>query len=272
MDQQDLVSGFAAVDQAASPQSFTTWLDRASAMEFFSGVKRHTYALLELREGDAVLDVGCGTGDDVRALAHLVGDRGRAVGVDVSETLIAEARQRTAGSDLPVEFHQGDARRLPFDDATFDACRSERTLIYLEDPAPALAEMRRVARPGARVVVFEPDLEALMIDASDRALTRAIVAFFCSGFPNSQTGRQLPALFRRTELVEVAVTPVTLVVQEYTVADQFFKLRATVERAQADGTVAAADGQRWLGELEQRDQEGRFFLASPAFVVSGRKP
>ena len=271
MREQDLVSDFTAVDQARSPQSFTTWLDRASAMEFFGSVKRQTYGLLELQAGGAVLDVGCGTGDDVRALGQLVGEGGRAVGVDVSETLITEARRRAGGSSLPVEFHQGDALCLPFPDASFDACRSERTLIYLEDPAPALGEMMRVARPGARIVVFEPDLDALMIDGSDRTLTRAIVAHFCRGFPNSQTGRQLPGLFRQAQVVDVAITPVTLVVRDYDVADEFFKLRATVERAQADAAVSVTDAEGWLGEMEQRGRDGRFFVASPAFVVSGRK-
>ena len=269
MDQQDLVSGFADVDRTADPTSFAAWLDRSSAMEFFQRVKRQTYALLELRAGNAVLDVGCGTGEDVRALAEVVGPGGRAVGVDISETLLTEARAR-AGAISRAEFHLGDARALPFAAASFDGCRAERTLTYLADPAPAVAEMVRVVRPGGRVVAFEPDLEALMVDAPDAGLTRTILAYFCEGFPNSRSGRQLPALFVAAGLRDVAVAPVTLVVADFEQADQFFKLRATVERAGAEGRVAVADGERWVGELEARGRAGQFFLASPAFVVSGR--
>ena len=103
MVKQDLVSGFADVDRTADPTSFAAWLNRASAIEFFQRVKRQTYALLELRAGNAVLDVGCGTGEDVRALAEVVGPGGRAVGVDISETLLTEARacRRSLGGGVP---------------------------------------------------------------------------------------------------------------------------------------------------------------------------
>ena len=53
-----------------------------------------------MQEGHHILDVGCGTGDDVLALARIVGETGRVVGIDNSETMIAEARQRAEGLDL----------------------------------------------------------------------------------------------------------------------------------------------------------------------------
>src|SRR5690348_123015 len=75
-------------------------------------------ALLDVHAGDDILDVGCGTGDDTRALAHLVGRSGRITGVDSSATMIAEARRRAAGLDLPVEYRVANAQHLPFADNT----------------------------------------------------------------------------------------------------------------------------------------------------------
>jgi len=96
---------------------------------------------LQLRGGETVLDVGCGLGDDVIELAQRIGPTGRVVGVDVSNVMITEARRRTAALGLPIAFEVGDARQLRFADGTFDACRTERMLMYVPDVERAMAEL-----------------------------------------------------------------------------------------------------------------------------------
>src|SRR5215831_18597125 len=102
---------FSSIDTARDPAEYVRFMDDANAMEFFRTAKEHTYALLALQAGEHVLDVGCGTGDDVRALAEIVGPTGLALGLDSSLTMIGEARQRSEGR-TGVEFRVGDAQRL----------------------------------------------------------------------------------------------------------------------------------------------------------------
>ena len=73
-----------------------------------------------------MLEVGCGTGDDSRAIAGLAGANGQVVAIDFSAAMIAEARRRTTDTSLPLEFHEGDAMKLGFADASFDCARAER--------------------------------------------------------------------------------------------------------------------------------------------------
>ena len=94
------------VDRGVDPTEFVPYLDAITGVEAVRGIKRHTFTLMNVRPGYAVLDVGCGAGDDLRSLAELVGPTGRVVGVDNSETLVHEARARTYG--LPVECHIGE--------------------------------------------------------------------------------------------------------------------------------------------------------------------
>ena len=103
-------------------------------MSWFQAYKLKTFALLDVHEGDTILEVGCGTGEDAQTLARLVGDNGRVVGVDSSTSVIGKARARAAGLDLPVEFVVGDAERLEFADGTFDCCRADRVFQHLSDP------------------------------------------------------------------------------------------------------------------------------------------
>jgi ubiquinone/menaquinone biosynthesis C-methylase UbiE len=105
----------------------------------------------DLRAGDRVLDVACGTGVVARRAAAAVGPAGRAVGLDFNEVMLTTAR--ASDSDGAVEWRQGDAQELPFDDGSFDAVSCQHGVMFFPDRAKALREMRRVLRPGGRVVV-----------------------------------------------------------------------------------------------------------------------
>ena len=104
MTQTESLDRMDNVDRTADPQQYVKYLDQASAGESTKVFKRHTFALMGAREGSHLLDAGCGTGEDVRALAQLVGTQGRVVGLDSSEIMIAEARKRSDELTLPVEF------------------------------------------------------------------------------------------------------------------------------------------------------------------------
>ncbi len=106
-------------------------------------------ALAQLPAGARVLDVGCGLGTTV---AYLVDRCGlRAVGLDASLARVADAR--TARPDL--DFVEGRAERLPFDDGSFDAATAECVLSTLIDPASALAELRRVLGGGGVLLLTD---------------------------------------------------------------------------------------------------------------------
>src|SRR5579871_6423644 len=108
MESKPKLFGFTDVDRTNDPDYFIRFLDEASADESFQAYKQHSFALLELRPGQHVLDVGCGTGEDARAMAQLVAPGGRVVAVDGSQAMIAAARQRTEGCSVPVALHVAD--------------------------------------------------------------------------------------------------------------------------------------------------------------------
>jgi ubiquinone/menaquinone biosynthesis C-methylase UbiE len=127
--------------------------------------------LCPIADGSVVLDVGCGIGNEATRIASRVGSTGSVNGVDSSEATIEEARRRVGGLEFPLEFQVGDAHSLTFEKSSFDVCRSERVLLYLEDPAKAIAEMARVTRPGGHVIVFDFDYNAFFIDSDFAPMT-----------------------------------------------------------------------------------------------------
>jgi SAM-dependent methyltransferase len=100
--------------------------------------------------------------------------------------------ESTGGLLEHVHVEQGDAYHLPYPDGAFDAAHCERLLMHLEDPVAALREMRRVVRPGGRVVVTEPDWAGLQIDHADRTAMRLLIdRWQRSRFANPSMGLEL---------------------------------------------------------------------------------
>ena len=99
--------------------------------------------------GDRVLDVGCGTGVLAREVLRRVGPDGRVVGLDLNEGMLAVATR----TEPRIEWRQGDAASLPFDDASFDVVVSQFALMYVPERTTSLSEMWRTLAPSGRLAI-----------------------------------------------------------------------------------------------------------------------
>ena len=137
--------------------------DRISAFyDSIANANEHTArelgeSLLTLQSGESVLEIGFGTGNSILNLAAKVGQQGRVCGVDVSEGMrsVAQAKIDKAGAADSVELKVGDAIKLDWPDAAFDAVFMSFTLELFEevDIAPVLQECKRVLKPDGRLGV-----------------------------------------------------------------------------------------------------------------------
>lgn len=101
--------------------------------------------------GGSALDVACGSGKLTAELARIAGPGGRVIGLDFSPEMLEVARRQHAG----LQFTQGDALNLPFDDGTFNVSTIAFGLRNLADPVRGLREMLRVVRGGGKAIVLE---------------------------------------------------------------------------------------------------------------------
>ena len=132
-------------------------LDRipAQALESFAGVGYH-FDLADLQEGDAVLDLGSGSGTDVFVAALHVGESGSVTGLDMTDQQLAKARQlRDDAGMTNVSFEQGYIEDLPFEDETFDVVISNGVINLSPDKQQAFAEANRVLASDGRLAISD---------------------------------------------------------------------------------------------------------------------
>ena len=264
---------WARIDESDDPDFFLAALDTSCSPMLLAAERNPEahFAWLDLRPGMQVLEVGCGPGGLTQLLAGLAAPDGRAVGLDISTYMIAEARTRAVYSRAAVEFVVGDVHALPFPNHTFDRSLANTTFQHLVDPQRALAQMVRVTRPGGLIAVADQDWETLVIDAADDALTRRLIGAFADGLRHGRLGRQLYRLFRTAGLEDITVTPEPVIYRNFTATRSFMwdqAARIGVER----GVATEAESAAWLADLARRDEDGTFFAACTVFRVTGRAP
>ena len=147
--------------QARRPATPTVTVRRCSARTR-GAADSAAYLLAHLRAGMDLLDVGCGPASITADLAERVAP-GRVVGLDAAAGALEAARAtlRERGLSEQVELTCGDIMALPFEDASFDVVHAHQVLQHLADPVGALAEMRRVTRPGGIVAVRDAVYSAM---------------------------------------------------------------------------------------------------------------
>lgn len=240
---------------------------------FAQHIKQRSYELMQVQEGQTVLDVGCGPGTDTINLAHLVGPAGQVVGVDLDADMLVEADHRAeqAGVSGWVRHVVSNATSLPFDDDSFDAVRSERLFGHLPEPAAALGEMIRVTKVGGWIVALEPDWGTLSLDVADVDLERRISRLAADRLYNGYSGRQLYRLFKQQALLAIRTEPVPLYTASYELARQAVLLDDTERAALERAIITPEELERWHASLEEADREGVFFGTMTQIIVAGQK-
>ncbi|MDL4817878.1 methyltransferase domain-containing protein [Actinomadura opuntiae] len=167
------------------------------------------YLIPHLRAGMSVLDVGCGPGTITAGMAERVAP-GRVVAADAAEVVLAEARRTVAARGVSnVEFAVADIHALDFPDDTFDVVHAHQVLQHIADPVRALAEMRRVTRPGGIVAARDADFGSMIWYPQPEAMAPWLPIYYevargNGGEPDG--GRRLVSWARRAGFTDVTAS------------------------------------------------------------------
>lgn len=218
--------------------------------------------------GEAILDLGCGQGLMTRELARAVGPAGQVIGVDPSADMRDGATALCTGLSQ-VQVLQGGGADIPLDDAAMDGAVSLQVFEYIPDIPAVLAELRRVLRPGGRLVIGDMQWDTLSwaSDAPDR------MRRMCRAWEAHVAETAVPALlpaalsaagFQITEMRPLPFAAITLRPDGL----PFMMLHLMRDYAIANALVPQPEADAWFGEQFDRAEEGRFFFSLTHFIVA----
>lgn len=260
------------VDSTEDPRFFVQLLDatRARLLESARRSPEQFFAALDPRPGLHVLDIGCGTGDFLRLLAPLVAP-GNAVGLDLSETMINEARRRSAGSTSNVSFRLGSVQDLPFTIGSFDRVIATQLLLHLPDPWRGLAEMCRVLAPGGLISIREIDWGTLAVECTDRELSRRFAQQACTEFRNPLIVRELPWRLRDLGFQQIRIDPEVEIAHDPDAFHRWF-IESSISHFARTGAFSEAEADSFLADLKERALQGRYFCSRTYYSILASRP
>jgi len=255
------------VDRTEDPSFFVHLLDatRARLLERARNNPAEFFAALDLQPGQRVIDLGCGTGDLLRLLAPLVAP-GTAVGVDLSETMIAEARGRMDSQSPNLSFRIGNVQELLFEAASFDRVLATQLLLHVPDPGQALAEMRRVLAPGGLISIAEFDWGTVAVECTQRELGRRFTRLACDELRNGLIVHELPWRLRDLGFDRIRIIPRVDIAQDL---DAFYRwfIEPAMPHFVRIGGFSAAEAEAFLGDLKERAAQGRYFSSRTYYSI-----
>jgi ubiquinone/menaquinone biosynthesis C-methylase UbiE len=216
--------------------------------------------LAEAGPEDTSLDVACGPGLLACAFARVVR---HSVGIDLTPAMLEQARKTQGELGLHnLTWHQGDVNSLPFPDAHFSIVSSRFAFHHLEDPLAALREMRRVCKPGGRVVVAD------MAPAPEKAdALNAEERFRDPSHVRAMPLEELRALFLQTGLPEPRIERYRLEGELEDLLSRSFPDAGNADRVRAIFKDSLQDDAL---DLATRSEGGKIFFAFPVTVMAAR--
>ena len=237
--------------------------------------QRHrTLTALEPREGERILDIGAGPGLLVADMAAVVGPGGHVTGLEISDSMLAVARQRFASSAIAdrITLVKGDATALPFPDASFDAATSIQVYEYVADVDQALAELHRVLRPGGRALILDTDWASIVWNTTDQARMDRVLAAWVDRFADPHLPRSLSRRLRDAGFNIRRRETVVLLNPEYD-PETYSVINASIIADYITGRhgLTPDEVQAWQQDLTQLGEEGRYFFSLNRYVFLADK-
>jgi len=222
---------------------------------------------LRLVPGERVLDIGSGPGLLAASMAEQVGAAGEVRGVDVSDTMVALAKSRCA-TFAWTGFDVADAKGLPFADGSFDVVVCTQVLEFVPDVTTAIAEIRRVLRPGGRSLVMDTDWESCVWASSDDARMRRMLDAWDAHCAHPRLPRQLCGLLDRAGLPIRRVGSLPLINLAWDPATYSHGIAHSIATfVRKSGLVAGPEVDAWLGEFGVLGQvPNRYFFSLDRFI------
>jgi ubiquinone/menaquinone biosynthesis C-methylase UbiE len=230
--------------------------------------------VLNPQQGERILEVGSGSGVLCRLMANNLSPGGLIIGIDRSPEIVKLSRSYAFEDNLSnlIDFKVADASNLDYPNGYFDGAFAARLLLYISNPLEVINELVHVVKPNGRIVLMDWDFETLIVDHSNRELTRRIFHWRNDNKDgNNWSGRQLYRLLKLGGIKEVTLVPVVTIT-----TDDRSSLTQTLYHAASNTLeqeiITTEEYESWVTEIQLKIKKQQYFASIVYFIAHGIVP
>ncbi|MCK4869735.1 MAG: methyltransferase domain-containing protein [Gammaproteobacteria bacterium] len=271
MKKEFSIREFSNVDSSEFFSKYFRSLLLQSMLPYSVAFKSFAADHFRLRSDASIVDIGCGCGSACAYFSAHLGDGGRIVGVDRCQKFLDYCDAYIAPNFPQAFFVRGDVRKLTFADNEFDCCFIDRVLHHVDDIAAALQEIRRILKPGGKLVVMEPDFASAILSPKYKDVSTIWQEYFAKDVTHAKMGRELMSIMMDNGFGDLYSKAETVDVNNLNFCCSFgVSFYAYLERAVADGRLSQVVVDEYLQRVDGVDgrrKEMHFMM--DLFMVAG---
>ncbi|MGD9109258.1 MAG: methyltransferase domain-containing protein [Gammaproteobacteria bacterium] len=233
-------------------------------------IKTRAINLLELQQGDKVIELGCGLGHDIERMGNIVGITGNVIGVDKSKLMLQKAQSRSKQKN--VKYLNEDATNLNFPDNSFDVSYADRLLVSQNYPDKVISELVRVTKPNGKICITDIDVGSIILYPYDNKLTPILKERWQNIVANPFIGRELQYKFKQNGLVNIQVIPDAYVVKSLEIVNKMIDYPRMIYDLYKLGKYTKNEALQMLDSLYKAEKDNMFLYGIIFFTVLGIKP
>ncbi len=240
-------------------------------------VRQYIYSLIDITSAKSILDIGCGTGYDLKQIAKLTQKRMRLVGIDTSRKKIEAAHIATKNDAYFSFFIRDVSSGLLFKNGEFDVVYSKNLLECIPNKETLIKEVHRVLRSNGQVLFAHWDWDSQVIDGENKALVRKIIHRFSDWKQkwmancDSWMGRRLWRTFNRTDLFKGNIYTYALTNTNFCAPYYGYARIKDFETLVSKGMIRKEEYEAFYKDIVNLSQGGEYFYSITMYIYVGRK-
>ncbi len=260
---------FGNLDKSEDVAYLIDSMDRMFTLDTIRAIKQRAINLLKLKQGDKVIEVGCGLGHDSESIGEIVGSNGSVVAIDSSVCMLKEAKKRSLHPQ--VDYQLSNATNLDFSNNSFSAGYADRMLVSQSNVKKVFSELVRVVKPGGRICVTDIDLGSVVMYPYIDKITQKLIERLQEIVLNKFIGRELPYLFKSFNLKDIKVYPEAYIVRSFELVNTMIDFPRMIKDLKDIGRYTDEEASTLHNCLVSADKQGDFLYAITLFTVVGIK-
>ncbi len=233
-------------------------------------IKRRAIERSEAKEGDKVLELGCGLGHDAEKFGVIVGEKGSVTAIDASIKMLEMAKSRSTQSN--VNYVLGDFDKIQIEDESFDICYADRFLVSQLEVSKVLNKIFHKLKKGGKICITDCDFSSILFYPHDNEITPILLQQLKDITQHPMMGRELVDYFQKAGFEQVKVYPEPYILRSYKRLIKMVDITRILHDLHHIGKLSLEQVKKQLSAFHEAEEKNNFIYATIFFTVTGIKP